>query len=247
MNGVIIIVHDFTEEWKVEQDKNRFISMVTNELKSPIASIINYINVLQTKMFDMQPDKIRDILDRCNIRGESLLELIRDLLYINKREAGKIEKSIVRLDLREVLSSQLEFYIQQARQRCITINLHCGDGPFYVNADRSDLDRIFMNIISNGLKYNHDGGTLDIEIKSESGFILVKLSDTGIGMTQEEQNNLFQEFYRARNRQTSGISGTGLGLATVKRVLSEYNGSIKVESIPAKGSTFSVYLPVIAV
>ncbi len=243
INGVIIIIYDFTEEWKVEQDKNRFISMVTHELKSPIAAIINYINVIQTGMFDAKLVKIHEILERCKIRGEALLELIRDLLYINKREAGKIEKSIERLDLHDVIYSQLEFYRGQAEARKITLNFVGDGGPFHVNADRSDLDRIFMNLISNGIKYNRDGGSLDIEIESVPGTVMVKVSDTGIGMKPEDQKNLFQEFYRVRNKNTSGISGTGLGLATVKRVLSEYNGRIEVESEPEKGSIFTVSLP----
>jgi two-component system phosphate regulon sensor histidine kinase PhoR len=243
INGVIIIIYDFTEEWKVEQDKNRFVSMVTHELRSPIAAIINYINVIQTGMFDTQPEKVHEILDRCEIRGNALLELIRDLLYINKREAGKVEKSIERLDLHDVLASQLEFYRGQAEGKHISVNLRGGGGPFYVKADRADLDRIFMNIISNGIKYNNEGGKLFVEISSASGEIIVKVSDTGIGMTSGDQKNLFQEFYRIRNRDTSGIAGTGLGLATVRRVLSEYNGRIEVESEPEKGSTFTVYLP----
>ena len=243
INGVIIIIYDFTEEWKVEQDKNRFISMVTHELKSPIAAIINYINVIQTGMFDTKLGKVHEMLERCKIRGEALLELIRDLLYINKREAGKIEKSIERLDLHDVIYSQLEFYRGQAEARKIALNFLGNEGPFHVNADRSDIDRIFMNLISNGIKYNRDGGTLDIEIESAPGTVVVKVSDTGIGMKPEELQNLFQEFYRVRNQQTSGISGTGLGLATVKRVLSEYNGRIEVESEPEKGSTFTVSLP----
>jgi len=243
INGVIIIIYDFTEEWKVEQDKNRFIAMVTHELKSPVAAIINYINVLQTGMFDGQPQKVHEILERCKIRGEALIELIRDLLHINRREAGKIEKSIERLDLGEVLATQLEFYRGQADSRGITITLRASEGPYHVKADRSDLDRIFMNLVSNSIKYNNDGGKLDVEITRDGDDNSVALTDTGIGMTEKEISHLFQEFYRVRNKKTSGISGTGLGLATVKRVLSEYNGRIAVRSKPDGGSTFTVCLP----
>lgn len=158
MGGAIIIINDITEEWKAEQDKNRFVSMGAHELKSPIAAIINYIDVIKTGMFDNQVPKIHELLERCKIRGEALLKLVRDLLYINKREAGRVEKSIESLDLREVLEKQ-------------------------------------------------------------------------------------QEFYRIRNKNTSGISGTGLGLTMVKRVLTEYNGRITVDSVLDKGSTFTVYFP----
>jgi len=241
--GAIIIINDVTEDWKAEQDKNRFVSMVAHELKSPIAAIINYINVIETGLFDNQPEKIHELLNRCKVRGEALLELIRDLLYINKREAGKVEKSIEALDLKEVLKEQLEFYKVQAESKKISVIFGAEDGPYMVKADRSDLDRIFMNLISNGIKYNREGGTLSVDLKREGGIVVVSVADSGIGMSQEDIGNLFQEFFRVRNRKTSGISGTGLGLATVKRVLSEYNGRIEVQSEPDSGSTFTVYFP----
>jgi two-component system phosphate regulon sensor histidine kinase PhoR len=241
--GAIIIINDVTEDWKAEQDKNRFVSMVAHELKSPIAAIINYINVIETGLFDNQPEKIHELLNRCKVRGEALLELIRDLLYINKREAGKVEKSIEAFDLNEVLKEQLEFYKVQAESKKISVILSAEDGPYMVKADRSDLDRIFMNLISNGIKYNRENGTLSVGLKKEGGIIVATVADSGIGMSQEDIGNLFQEFFRVRNRKTSGISGTGLGLATVKRVLSEYNGRIAVQSEPDKGSTFTVYFP----
>jgi two-component system phosphate regulon sensor histidine kinase PhoR len=246
VGGAIIVISDFTEEWKNEQDKNRFVSMVAHELKSPLAAIINYINVIQTGMFDANAPKVHEILERCKIRGEALLELIRDLLYINKREAGKIEKSIEKLNLKEVIFSQLEFYKVQADVRKIALTMKSAqEGPCFVKADRADLDRVFMNLISNGIKYNRDNGALIVDIGREDGFVKVSVTDSGIGMGPGEIKNLFQEFYRVRNSKTSGISGTGLGLATVKRVLGEYNGRISVQSEPDKGSTFTVYLPAV--
>ena len=246
VGGAIVVISDFTEEWKNEQDKNRFVSMVAHELKSPLAAIINYINVIQTGMFDANAPKVHEILERCKIRGEALLELIRDLLYINKREAGKIEKSIEKLNLKEVIFSQLEFYKVQADVRKIALTMKSAqEGPCFVKADRADLDRVFMNLISNGIKYNRDNGALIVDIGREDGFIKVSVKDSGIGIGPGEIKNLFQEFYRVRNSTTSGISGTGLGLATVKRVLGEYNGRISVQSEPDKGSTFTVYLPAV--
>jgi signal transduction histidine kinase len=241
--GAILIINDVTEEWKAEQDKNRFVSMVAHELKSPIAAIINYINVIETGLFDNQPSKIHELLARCKVRGEALLELIRDLLYINKREAGKVEKSLEPLDLRQVLTEQIEFYRIQAESRKIAVALETDEDSFIVKADRSDLDRIFMNLISNGIKYNREGGSLTVRLGREDGSIAVSVADTGIGMSETDIGNLFQEFFRVRNRNTSGISGTGLGLATVKRVLSEYNGRITIRSKPDEGSVFTVYFP----
>jgi len=241
--GVILLIEDVTEEWKVEQDKNRFVSMVAHELKSPMAAIISYIDAINTGVFDDQVEKIHEILERCKIRGQALLELVGDLLYINKREAGKVRKTIERWDLAEVLKQQLEFYKQQAEMKKISLGLSSGDGPYEVEADRSDLDRIFMNLLSNGIKYNRDSGRLEVELSREDSSIVVKVEDTGFGMEEKDIENLFQEFYRIKNKFTSGISGTGLGLATVKRVLADYNGRINVGSQVGKGTTFTVYFP----
>ena len=241
--GAIVILTDVTESWKAEQDKNRFVSMVAHELKSPLSAIINYINVILTGMFDDNPAKVREMLERCKIRGEALLDLVRDLLYINSREVGKVERSIEALDLKAVISSQIEFFKVQTEKRRIVASLDAPLEHYPIKADRGDMDRIFMNLISNGIKYNRERGSLTIRMADAGEAWEVTVSDTGIGMSPAELSRIFQEFYRVKSPRTSGIAGTGLGLATVKRVLGEYNGRITVNSKPDAGSSFTVIFP----
>jgi signal transduction histidine kinase len=241
--GLIIILDDVTKEWQAEQDKTRFISMVAHELKSPIAAILNYINIILTGMFDDRLDKIHEMMERSKIRGEALLDLIRDLLFLNQSDAGKVEKSIERLELKKILQEQLDFFQAQAERSGITLTLEAPDGEYPVRLDRKDADRIYMNLISNGLKYNREGGNLSVVVQQNDESVVVQVRDSGIGMSEEEVKGLFAEFYRVKNPYTSGIPGTGLGLATVKRILGEYNGSIRADSEPGKGSTFTVTLP----
>jgi signal transduction histidine kinase len=241
--GAIVILDDVTRQWQVEQDKIRFISMVAHELKSPIAAIINYINIILTGMFDNQVEKIHEMMERSKIRGEALLDLIRDLLFLNQSDAGKVEKSIERLELKTILRDQLEFFQTQADRSGITLTLETADGEYPVRMDRKDLDRIYMNLISNGIKYNRERGRLTLVMQQDDESVVVKVCDTGIGMSEEEMKGLFEEFYRVKNPHTSGIPGTGLGLATVKRIIGEYNGSIQVDSELGKGSTFTVTVP----
>ena len=144
---------------------------------------------------------------------------------------------------RKLLLKQLDFYRVQAEKRNISLEFSAPSEPVRIRADRSDLDRIFMNLISNGLKYNRDGGRLTVIVEMSGNTVVTSFRDTGIGMSQKDVANLFQEFFRVRNSKTGSISGTGLGLATVKRVLAEYNGRITVESEEDAGSTFTVYLP----
>jgi two-component system phosphate regulon sensor histidine kinase PhoR len=241
--GVIVILDDVTRQWQVEQDKIRFISMVAHELKSPIAAIINYINIILTGMFDDQVEKIHEMMERSKIRGEALLDLIRDLLFLNQSETGKVQKSIEKLELNAILREQLEFFQAQADRTGITLALEAPDTEYQVRLDRKDLDRITMNLISNGIKYNREGGTLSLIMRQDDDSVVVEVRDTGIGMSEEEMKGLFAEFYRIKNPNTSGIPGTGLGLATVKRIIGEYNGSIQVDSRLGEGSTFTVTLP----
>lgn len=241
--GAIVILSDVTESWKADQDKNRFVSMVAHELKSPLSAIINYINVILSGMFDDNMPKVREMLERCKIRGEALLDLVRDLLYINSREIGKVPRSIEPLDLKAVLAAQLEFFRVQADKRRITTSLETSLAACAVRADRGDLDRIFMNLISNGIKYNRERGSLTIRLSDAGASWEVAVIDTGIGMSDAEKAGIFQEFYRVKSYKTSGIAGTGLGLATVRRVLSEYNASITVSTSPDAGSTFTVLFP----
>lgn len=241
--GAMVILADVTAGWKAEQDKNRFVSMVAHELKSPLSAIINYINVILTGMFDGSPAKVHEMLERCKIRGEALLDLVRDLLYINAREVGRVERTIEALDLKATLAAQLEFFKVQADKRRVVVSFDAPLAAYPVRADRGDMDRIFMNLISNGIKYNREKGSLAIGIADTGSSWEVSVTDTGIGMSESEIANLFQEFYRVKSAKTSGIAGTGLGLATVRRVLGEYNGRIDVRSKPDAGSTFTVSFP----
>jgi two-component system phosphate regulon sensor histidine kinase PhoR len=241
--GAIVILTDVTESWKAEQDKNRFVSMVAHELKSPLSAIINYINVILSGMFDDNLPKVREMLERCKVRGEALLDLVRDLLYINSREVGKVDRTLEELDLKAVLAAQLEFFRVQADKRRITVQLDTALPSCPVRADRGDLDRVFMNLISNGIKYNREKGCLTVRIADAGASWEIAVTDTGIGMSEQERESIFQEFYRVKSYKTSGIAGTGLGLATVKRVLAEYDAGVAVHSQPDAGSTFTVQFP----
>ena len=154
-----------------------------------------------------------------------------------------MERSIEDLDLKEAIASQLEFFRVQADKRKIVMSLEAPLPAYPVKADRGDLDRIFMNLISNGIKYNREKGSLTVRIADVGSAWEISVSDTGIGMSDAERASLFQEFYRVKSHKTSGIAGTGLGLATVKRVLGEYSGRIVLESKPDAGSTFTVTFP----
>jgi two-component system phosphate regulon sensor histidine kinase PhoR len=241
--GAVILLADITGAWKAEQDRLRFVSMVAHELKSPMSAILNYVNVILTGMFDNDPVRVHEMLERCKIRGEAMLDLVRDLLYINRRETGPLHKDAEDLDLCTVLGEQAAFFAVQTERRGIAVKVRCEVPRAPVRAERADLDRIFMNILSNAIKYNRDGGSIDVRVCDAADRWAVAIADTGIGMSSAECEGLFREFYRVKNERTAGIPGTGLGLVTVKRVAEDYGARIEVASKPGRGSTFTVTFP----
>ncbi|WP_455382852.1 response regulator [Salinispira pacifica] len=245
VGGAIVLLHDFTDEWHSQQDKNRFVSMVAHELRGPLAAILNYLNLILDGSLDDEPDRVRELLERSRSRGEALLELVGDLLFLNKRNAGRAEKSLEKLDLAQVLREELSFVEGHAARAEVTLSFEAEEGMFSFVADRGDMDRVFLNLMFNGIKYNRPGGTLVVSLRrtDDGSWFEVSFRDSGIGMTEEEMKNLFEDFFRVINSRTRTIPGTGLGLSTAKRVASEYNGRITVESEPDVGSTFTVLLP----
>ena len=112
-----------------------------------------------------------------------------------------------------------------------------------LEADREELIRLFTNLVSNAIKYNHAGGTVTVRGAAEGAFVRLSVTDTGIGISQEGLEQLFSEFFREKRRETSRITGTGLGLSIVKRIVDFYHGRLEVQSKVGEGSTFNVWLP----
>ena len=243
LDGAILVLGDVTVEWQAQQDKDRFVSMVAHELNGPVAAIVSYLRLIVGGLLEEDPEQTKELLRRSLSRGEGLLDLIQDLQHLNRQISGKLKKSYVELDLRSVLSDQIDFVREQAGRSQVEVVTDFPSVPVAFTADRNDLDRIFLNLLFNGIKYNKPGGTLRVGLARDDHFITISFQDEGIGMSSAETENLFREFYRVKNANTAGIPGTGLGLATAKRVAADYNGRIEVVSAVNRGSTFTVTLP----
>lgn len=144
--------------------------------------------------------------------------------------------------LGEIAQLAIEAINPYAIQKDVKINLIDKD-QVELKADPGDIEIVFNNLISNSVKYNKDGGMVDIILSSDNNSIQLIVKDTGIGLSQEEIDNLFEEFFRVKNELTKNITGSGLGLPIVKRIVDLYNGDIKIDSKVGEGTTFTVNLP----
>ncbi len=242
--GVVVVIRNITELKKIEKIKNQFVSMVAHELKTPIAAVQGFINILSDEKVELDKEKQNDFLKRSDVRLRGLLSLVNDLLDISRMETKTKQRELEDLSIKKVIKSTIQFLEFEAKKRNIKIQTSYDKQLPNLKADNGELTRLFTNIIGNAIKYNKDNGEIRISVQNSEHYIIVKISDTGIGLKPEEKERLFQEFYRAKNEHTRGVSGTGLGLTIVKQIIDAYHGKIEVESEYGKGTTFEIYLPI---
>ncbi len=229
---------------KLAEEKRRvrfeFIRVVAHELKSPINAIEGYLNVMHAGTVT-DPKTIEEIIGRCVIRIGGMRKMINDLLDLTRIESGQKRRELVEVDLLDVAKMAIDSVLPEAQTRSILVNLDCPE-PVVMTADRGEIEIIFNNLLTNAVKYNRDGGRVDVKVRQQDKGAIIAVSDTGIGMSPEDTARLFQDFVRIKNEKTSGILGSGLGLSILKKLAILYNGDIKVRSVPDAGSTFTVTL-----
>jgi signal transduction histidine kinase len=228
-----------------EEEKRRirfeFVRVLAHELKAPLAAVEGYLMAMQDRTLGPDLEAYAPMIDRSLVRLSGMRKLIVDLLDMTRLESGQKKREIESVDVREVARTAIENVRAEADKRGIAITLH-GDGPVSFPSDRSEIELVLNNLVTNSVKYNRDGGKVDIVLEPADGQLRVRVSDTGIGMSAEERGRLFQDFVRIKNAQTRGVSGSGLGLSTVKKVAQLYGGDVRVESEPGVGSTFEAIL-----
>ncbi|MBI9017525.1 MAG: response regulator [Phycisphaerae bacterium] len=230
---------------KLAQEKKQvrfqFIRVVAHELKAPLAAIQGYLQILQDLDLTKDPTQYNKILDRVIIRSDGMRKLISDLLDLTHIESGKKARELTEVDLSEMAQMAYETVLPSAQERGITVNLHNTE-PIKFLADRSEIEIIFNNLISNAVKYNRDNGSVDVNITPTDDKVVISVADSGIGMTEDEASRLFGDFVRIRNTKTRDILGSGLGLSIIKKLAYLYNGEVNVKSQPDVGTTFTITL-----
>jgi two-component system phosphate regulon sensor histidine kinase PhoR len=241
---MVAVLHDVTREKEISQMKNDFVSRVSHELKTPLASISAYSEMLVDG--EANDEKTRkEFYSIIQDQAKRLNRLIEDILNISRIESGliKVDKKPVSLTI--LIEEQLQMIRNYAEEKNITV---VGQKPIVfdqVYADRDMIAEVVINLLSNAVKYTPRGGSIKIEteVDESSGTARVSITDTGIGIPENEIEHIFDKFYRigASRKQAEG---TGLGLNLVKQIIEKvHNGRVFVKSKPGQGSTFGFELP----
>jgi signal transduction histidine kinase len=234
----------YKKQLEVDEMKDSFISMASHELKSPLTVIRGYIEILKEGGTDVTA--YHEYLRRIDVSAEELRLLIDDILDVSRIEMGRLRFSADYVMTAEILSEVAEMFTTQAAQKGLTLDVRIAEGSAgaVVRVDRARVKQVLVNLVSNAVKYTLTG-TVTLEQKHVGDRLDVSVHDTGVGMTAQEQHNLFGKFYRAEAEETKGVPGTGLGLWITKYLIEHMGGTISVESIKGEGSRFVVSFPLV--
>ena len=224
------------------EHKSAFLASMSHELRTPLNAIIGYSEMLYETAQDEGQDEFLPDLAKIRDAGRHLLGLINDILDLSKIEAGKMELYLEEVDLRALVEEVRSIIEPLAAANANRLEIICPAALGTFRTDRTKLKQSLLNLLSNAGKFTHEG-QIKLEVQSGNGEISFIVGDTGIGMTEEQQGRLFQAFSQADVSTTRRYGGTGLGLAITKHFCEMLGGSIAVESVPGKGSTFTIMLP----
>jgi two-component system, OmpR family, phosphate regulon sensor histidine kinase PhoR len=241
--GVVVVIKDITELKKIEFLKSQFVSMVSHELKAPVAAVYGYLSLFSDPSIHLSDEQKHNYIIRSQIRLDGLLKMVNDLLDISRMELRSVKKEIKEIDILAIIKSVIELFQIEIKKKNISVNIKVPENLPLLNADQDEVGRLFTNLISNAIKYNKTDGSIDVIINLSGNYIITEVKDTGIGLKMAEKEKLFQEFFRAKNEKTKDISGTGLGLSIVKRIVDSYSGKLEVESEFNIGTSFKIFLP----
>jgi signal transduction histidine kinase len=228
---------------RINRDKTEFVSAVSHELRTPLTSIKGYASILMTGKVGKIPPEVHERLSKINKHSDNLVQLINNLLDISRIESGRVAMHFEDTDLKTLIDNVHDLLTPQMREKDIAFIKNLDEDLPVVSCDRRQIERVLINLVGNAVKFTPKEGSITVEVSLEENHILVKVIDTGIGIKEEDQKRLFNEFYRVDNEINLNVKGTGLGLPLAKKIVEAHQGQMGVSSLTGQGSTFYFTVP----
>ena len=241
VNGLIVVLHDITEQEKIEIERREFVSNVSHELRTPLTSMRSYLEALADGAWKDE-EIAPSFLHVTQTETERMIRLVSDLLQLSRMDSREYELSVDIVDFVKFLHRIIDRFELMKSKDVQFIRL-IPPGPLYTEIDMDKMTQVIDNIISNALKYSPDGGNVRFSILVEDDHLKVAISDDGMGIPEANVKRIFERFYRADKARSRAMGGTGLGLAIAKEMINAHGGNIWAESEEGKGTTVFFTLP----
>ncbi|EMR05539.1 Sensor histidine kinase YycG [Bhargavaea cecembensis DSE10] len=241
VNGLIVVLHDITEQEKIEMERREFVSNVSHELRTPLTSMRSYLEALADGAWKDE-EIAPSFLHVTQTETERMIRLVTDLLQLSRMDSREYELNTDIVDFVKFFHRIIDRF-ELMKSKDVQFVRLIPPGPLYTELDMDKMTQVIDNIISNALKYSPDGGNVRFSVQAEDDHIKVAVSDQGMGIPEANVKRIFERFYRADKARSRAMGGTGLGLAIAKEMIQAHGGHIWAESEEGKGTTIFFTLP----
>jgi signal transduction histidine kinase len=252
-SGVMVAInHDQRKKWEVEIKKSEeeiqklkqdFASMIVHDLRSPMTAIKGFTDLMATRHLGQITDKQTLALTTMQKSVDTQLSLINDYLDLSRLEAGRMDINLKPLDLNQVITSAVRLVEVLAELENLKLTVEMDPALPFVLGDEAKFEQVLVNLLSNAIKFTDEGGSITISAAAEGDMMQVSISDTGIGISNDDMPLLFDKYRQIKTGKTSEQKGTGLGLVIAKLIVEAHGGKIWANSEVGKGSTFNFTVP----
>ncbi|MCM3788558.1 cell wall metabolism sensor histidine kinase WalK [Domibacillus indicus] len=241
VNGLITVLHDITEQEKIEMERREFVTNVSHELRTPLTTMRSYLEALAEGAWQ-DPDIAPNFLEVTQTETERMIRLVNDLLQLSKFDSQEYNLIKKDTDFIEFFNKIIDRF-EMTKSQEVTFRRKLPRYPIYVTIDQDKLTQVIDNIISNALKYSPEGGLVSFKVEEHGDTIQVSISDQGMGIPKKSLERIFERFYRVDRARSRKMGGTGLGLAIAKELITAHGGHIWATSVEGKGTTIFFTLP----
>ena len=242
--GVLIVLHDVTEQHRNEERRKEFVANVSHELRTPLTNVRSYAETLRDAGGDIPQEMSNSFLDIIITETDRMTHIVQDLLTLSRLDAGNAELVLSRFPFGEAIESVTRANALNAKQRSHELVYDASESLPLITGDRSRLEQVMMNIIGNAIKYTPDGGHIRIQAGSTEESVWMEVCDDGIGIPEKDRDRIFERFYRVDKARSRESGGTGLGLSIAREIVQRHNGTLALVPHEGPGTTIRLTLPI---
>ena len=241
--GVLVVLHDVTQQRKAEERRREFVANVSHELRTPLTNIRSYAETIRDAGDELPRELENSFLDIVINESDRMTHIVQDLLTLSRLDSGRSEMNMARFDFGAAIDSVLRSIELEARRHGHELTHDYHDLPM-IMGDRGRIEQVMLNVLSNAVKYTPDGGHIRVTAGSEGETVWMEVADDGIGIPEADRSRIFERFYRVDKARSRESGGTGLGLSIATEIVQRHHGSLTLVDRPGPGTTVRLELPI---